>query len=428
MNKRKLLVVDTSVLLYDMESIHSFPGNDVIIPLIVLDELDKFKDKPGLLGESARYVNRFLDLLRDKGALNESITIEEIDQTIRVELRASKDPKIEDFDWGRADNRIIGTCLYLQQQNPEQKVKVITKDINMRVKCDSLGLDAEDYFRDHLDLKDCEEYAGWEEVYVNPEDIDRFYENGELSLEESLHPNQFVVGKCGSSSFIGIHQDGIIKNNKLKISKVIGLEPRNKEQKFAIEALLRDEISLVTLTGIAGSGKTFLTLMAALEGLQEDKYDRIVITRSIQPVGRDLGYLPGSLSEKMTPWLAPIADNVRHAFKDTTYFDLMIEKGSIEIAPLAYIRGRTFNNSFVIVDEAQNATIHELKTIITRVGANSKVVLLGDTDQIDTPYIDQRSNGLSIVIEKFKTSKFHAHVKLAKGQRSGLASEASKIL
>ena len=171
-----------------------------------------------------------------------------------------------------------------------------------------------------------------------------------------------------------------------------------------------------------------MNLMCALEGLQEDLYERIVITRSIQPVGRDLGYLPGDMNDKMDPWLAPIADNIKSAFRDTTYFDIMIEKHKIEIAPLAYIRGRTFNDSFVIVDEAQNATIHELKTIITRVGAGSKVVLLGDTDQIDTPYINKNSNGLSNVVEKFKCSKNHAHVKLDKGQRSEIASEASKIL
>jgi PhoH-like ATPase len=182
------------------------------------------------------------------------------------------------------------------------------------------------------------------------------------------------------------------------------------------------------LTGIAGSGKTFLTLMAGLSGIYEKKYKRIVVTRSIQPVGRDLGYLPGDMDDKMDPWMAPLVDNFRHAFSDITYFSMMREKGTIDIAPLSYIRGRTFNDSFVIVDEAQNATIHELKTIVTRIGKGSKVVLLGDTDQVDTPYIDSRSNGLTIVIEKFRMESVSGHVRLSRGQRSELASLASKIL
>ncbi len=430
MGNRKILVVDTSVLLYDMNSIHSFPGNDVVIPLIVLDELDRFKDRPGLLGESARYVNRYLDLLRDHGKLNEKVTISENGQTIRVELRKSINEAAKDLDLDltRGDNRIIATALLLKKENPKKKVKVITKDINLRVKCDSIGLDAEDYFNDHIDIDDSE-YSGWKEVYMSDDDVDEVFQEGSVFTEdEEIFENQFVVGKGGTKSFIGIYRDGEIGKLVHKVSKVINLEPRNKEQKFAVEALCRDDIPLVTLTGLAGSGKTFLALMCALEGLQTGKYSRIVFTRSIQPVGRDLGYLPGSMEEKMNPWLAPFLDNLRHVFKDTTYFSMMTEKNEIEVAPLSYIRGRTFNDCFVIVDEAQNASIHELKTIITRMGENSKVVLLGDTDQIDTPYIDRKSNGLTNVVEKFKNNVLHAHVHLNRGQRSDLASEASRIL
>tara|TARA_B100000029_G_scaffold171609_1_gene167976 strand:- start:1414 stop:2655 length:1242 start_codon:yes stop_codon:yes gene_type:complete len=413
-----------------MNSIHSFPGNDVVIPLIVLDELDRFKDRPGLLGESARYVNRYLDLLRDHGKLNEKVTISENGQTIRVELRKSINEAAKDLDLDltRGDNRIIATALLLKKENPKKKVKVITKDINLRVKCDSIGLDAEDYFNDHIDIDDSE-YSGWKEVYMSDDDVDEVFQEGSVFTEdEEIFENQFVVGKGGTKSFIGIYRDGEIGKLVHKVSKVINLEPRNKEQKFAVEALCRDDIPLVTLTGLAGSGKTFLALMCALEGLQTGKYSRIVFTRSIQPVGRDLGYLPGSMEEKMNPWLAPFLDNLRHVFKDTTYFSMMTEKNEIEVAPLSYIRGRTFNDCFVIVDEAQNASIHELKTIITRMGENSKVVLLGDTDQIDTPYIDRKSNGLTNVVEKFKNNVLHAHVHLNRGQRSDLASEASRIL
>jgi len=427
MSRRKILVLDTSVLLYDMNSIHSFVGNDVVIPLVVLDELDRFKDKPGLLGESARYVNRYLDGLRDFGNLNSGVSILESDQTIRVELKVPKIEVLKDWDTDKGDNRIIATALYLKNNNSDTKVKVITKDINLRVKCDALGIAAEDYFNDHVEFED--DYMGWTCINVSDEDVDALYSDTfSPGVDIILFENQFVMAKSANKSFIGIYKDGKIRKLVHSLSKIIRLEPRNKEQKFAIEALCEPSIPMVTLTGLAGSGKTFLTLMAALEGIQTKEYDRIIITRSIQPVGRDLGYLPGDVDDKMDPWLSPIIDNVKSAFNDRTYFDMMVEKGKIEIAPLAYMRGRTFDNSFLIVDEAQNATVHELKTIITRVGEGSKVILLGDTDQIDTPYINKKSNGLSNVISRFKHNILHAHVHLARGQRSELASEASRIL
>ena len=429
MNNRKMLVIDTSVLLYDMRSIHSFPGNDVVIPLIVLDELDRFKEKPGLLGESARYINRFLDNLREHGKLDQGIIIPDSDQTIRVALKTPRYDILNDWDQDKGDNRIISVALGLKEDFPEDPVKVVTKDINLRVKCDALGIRAEDYFADHIDIESEGEYTGWREIALMPEQIDQFYSsNFEAPKDLALIENEFVVAKSGSSSFIAQHRKGKFHKLNCKIESISKVEPKNKEQKFAIESLLHDDIPLVTLTGLAGSGKTFLTLMSALEAKNQGTYSRIVFTRSIQSVGKDMGYLPGDIKEKMAPWLAPIVDNFRHVFKDVTYFDMMIERGEIEIAPLSYIRGRTFNDCFVIVDEAQNATIHELKTIITRIGTNSKVVLLGDTDQIDTPYIGKNSNGLSIVINKFKNNSLHSHVHLARGQRSELASAASKIL
>jgi PhoH-like ATPase len=195
-----------------------------------------------------------------------------------------------------------------------------------------------------------------------------------------------------------------------------------------LHALRKAEIPLVCLTGLAGSGKTFLALMSGIDEMMSGKYERIIVTRNIEPVGRDIGFLPGDIKEKMSPWLSPLMDNFRHHFKDKTYFEMMMDKGQIEIAPLSYIRGRTFSNAYLIVDEAQNATIHELKTVITRIGENSKIVLMGDTDQIDTPYIDKRSNGLSIVIDKFAGSNMMAHVHLTRGERSALATYASRIL
>jgi PhoH-like ATPase len=432
MSNRKILVLDTSVLLYDKEAIHSLPGNDIIIPLTVLDELDRFKEKKGLLGENARYVNRFLDTLREEGRLDEEIRLEENDQTIRVEIEGSNEIKIpEGLDAKHADNRILATALFLQKSNPGKVTKIITKDINLRVKSDALGLPAEDYYKDHIETDEI--YTGETELYLSDKDVDHFFEYGKIEEPEidiELLPNQFVLGKGGSGgSMLGIYRDNnISKLTQSEACKHVGIEPRNKEQKFALTLLSDPDIQLVTLTGIAGSGKTFLTLLSAMGHLGLENYKRIIFTRSIEPVGRDLGYLPGDMDEKMAPWLAPIVDNFRHAFGDTTYFECMRQKGQIDIAPLSYIRGRTFNDSFVIVDEAQNATIHELKTVITRIGHGSKVVLLGDTDQVDTPYIDSKSNGLSIIIEKFKDSSLAGHIRLSRGQRSDIATLASKIL
>jgi len=443
---RKTFILDTSVLLYDSTAIHSFPGNDIVLPLVVLEELDKFKERQGLVGQNARYVNRFLDEMRSVQVDDDGWrTKEEYDMRYRFELSVEIHECVpEGFDIGYNDNIIIGCALHLASNR--DNVFVITKDINLRVKCDAVGLGVEDYLKDRVE-EDVDTLCGWKKLDLFPEDFAEFYESGRLRIDEEAHPNQFIIGKSETNqSLLGIHKKGMVHPLVHKMDGLISVEPRNAEQSFAIEALLDPSIPLVCLTGLAGSGKTFLALMAGLSRMSSGTtpkgrtlgadfppemrvgYDRLVISRTLQPVGRDLGYLPGSMEEKMQPWLMPILDNVRHAFKDTSYFQMMIEKGDIEIAPIPYIRGRTFSNSILIVDEAQNATIHELKTIITRMGANSKIVLLGDVDQIDTPYIDRQSSGLSIVIDKFKDSPLCAHVNLSKGQRSDLASVASNIL
>ena len=430
-NKRKVFILDTSVLLYDKESIHSFPGNDVVIPLVVLDELDRFKEKPGLLGENARYINRFLDNLRSVGSLHELVEIHD-DQTIRVEINHNKNVP-DGLDPGAADNRIIAVAHNLSQEI-RQKVVVVTKDINFRVKCDALNIFAEDYYKDRIVSNENQIYSGQIEIMLSEDMINDFYENKSLDVssiqDARFFPNQFVIAKSHNrASLLGkVCGDFIKPVTGINSDGYVDIRPRNKEQKFALDLLIREDIPLVTMTGIAGSGKTFLTLMCALYGVHNKKYDRIIITRSIQTVGKDIGYLPGTIKEKMDPWLSPVVDNFRHAFKDTTYFDMMREKGQIEVAPLSFIRGRTFNNAFIIVDESQNASIHELKTIITRVGENSKIVLLGDIEQIDTPYIDSLSNGLTIVVEKFKGADLAGHITLLKGERSRLATLASKLI
>jgi PhoH-like ATPase len=426
MEKRKILVVDTSVLLYDKESIHSFPGNEVIIPITVLDELDRFKDKPGILGESARYVNRFLDFLRQKGRLHEGVMIEEENQIIRV---ITEEPKIEVLDGSRGDNKIIAAALALQKKT-KRKVKVITKDINLRVKCDALGLEAEDYYKDYLDVTEDDKVP--EKIQMTDSEIDRLYDDGSISAQDyNLNENSYhiLIGNTPSKSVLCIHSDGkFFKLSDNQKNEQTDVKPRNKEQRYALHALRSENIPLVCLTGLAGSGKTFLTLMSGLEEMLAGKYERIIVTRNIEPVGRDIGYLPGDLNEKMGPWMSPLVDNFRHHFKDKAYFEVLMEKGKIEIAPLSFIRGRTFNDAYIIVDEAQNATIHELKTVVTRIGEGSKIVLMGDTDQIDTPYIDKRSNGLSIVIDRTKDTNLATHIHLSRGERSALATYASKVL
>lgn len=438
---RKCFIIDTSVLLYDGKSVHSFPGNDVIIPLVVLDELDRKKERHGVVGENARYVNRYLDNLRKNGNLHTGIKIENIDQTIKVQLSGFDNVPVG-LDPDMADNKIISAAIYSAGMI-DQEVIVVTKDINFRVKCDALGIKSEDYYKDkiisHLD----DSYTGYSDIEVdNSSIIDNLYnekttpdeiENLVDSLGRTPYENEFLCVKHGQQSFLGIYSENNIYkllSDKELDEGLVGIKSRNREQLYALNALNDDNIPLVTITGLAGSGKTFITLMSAISALNRREYERIIITRNIQPVGRDIGFLPGDLNDKMTPWMAPIIDNFRHGFKDKdlTYFNAMRQKGTIEIAPLSFMRGRTFSNTFLIMDEAQNATIHELKTVITRMGTGSKLVLLGDVDQIDTPYIDALSNGLTVVSEKFKNQKVSAHVKLKKGERSYLSSIAAKII
>ena len=427
---KKQFIVDTSVILYDKNSIKSFTGHDVCLPITVLDELDNFKDKQGLLGEYARSVIRYLDNLRSLGNLDVGVYDPDTDITIRIIL---SEPLEEAERVGlcpdSSDNRIISAAINLQKETDGELI-VVTKDINLRVKFNSIGIKAEDYYKDHLPEK-LEHDIKSDVLEVTSEDINNIYEHGyfeDPGLISNFHENMFTALRAhDGSSALGVYQKGRWNLVREQEIKAYGVKARNKEQQFALYAL-RSKIPLVCMTGIAGSGKTFLALMSSLEGLNERRYERIVLTRPIQTVGKDIGFLPGDMKEKMSPWLSPVVDNFRHAFKDVTYFEAMVAKGNIEVAPLPYIRGRTFSDCVIIVDEAQNATVHELKTVITRTGNNSKIILLGDTDQIDTPYIDKRSNGLSIVSEKLSSSDLTASIHLCRGERSELATLVSNSL
>ncbi len=438
MSDRKLLIVDTSVLLYDADSIFQFKGNDVILPIVVLEELDRFKEKQGTIGSNARLVNRYLDELRSKGSLSAGIHISERDVTIRVINEEKEEDLPKSFPANTGDHRIISSALYLKSTHPNSCVRVVTKDINLRVKCDVLGISAEDYYRDlPSSVRDGNPiYSGAVQVSLDSDAIDCFYVDDGITLTATgVNPEMFIQNSLvvataydSSKSFIGM-----VKNNKIVHPRTLGdsmipIKPRSKEQRAAMHLLTDSDIPLVALTGLAGSGKTFLALAVGISGLKNKIYDRIIITRSIEPVGRDIGFLPGTVDEKMAPWLMPIVDNFRNAFADTSYFDMMRQKGEIEVSPITYVRGRSFTKSYVIVDEAQNLTIHELKTLITRCGQDTKMILLGDTDQVDTPYLDKYSNGLTIAIEKLKGQELFGHIRLDRGERSQLATLGSSLL
>lgn len=436
---KKYLVLDTSVLLYDKESIYNFGENDIIIPLIVLEELDKFKDKPGVLGENARHVNRTLDNLRNKGKLSEGVEFkEDSNAKISVATKIINTNEIDTFGRQSNDNIILATALHVRRMHEYSEVKVITKDINLRVKCDALGVNAEDYYADHKFIKEDQGlYKGFTEIIVDAGLISSIYGNKSASLSEDiiseneLNQNQFLVLKTETNqSALCIFKDNeaILLPSKDEIYKKTKIMPKNKEQIFSLYLLCYCDIPLVSMTGVPGSGKTYLALMTALKFLESKSHNRIIFTRPIQTVGKDMGFLPGDMNEKMAPWLAPIVDNFRNEFGDLSYFEMLMDKGQIDVAPLAYIRGRSFNDAIIIVDESQNATIHELKTVITRTGKNSKIILIGDTDQIDLQYVDKISNGLTIVVEKMKNEQVTGHVNFEKGYRSDLANAAAKLL
>ncbi len=436
---KKTYVLDTSALLTDSDCINtSFANNDVLIPLKVLEELDKHKKRQDLVGANSRSVIRLLDSLRVKGSLYEGVRIGKGKGILKVKGYDHSMTFPPDLDLTIPDHQILAVAL--SEKDAGAKIIVVSNDINMRVICDSLGMDSEDMNPEKVVESSSNLYTGFADVIVDDEFIDRFYENENLILpeqKEKLFANQYVMltsslnnKKTALAKFIApnLPLARLVPFGKKGIN---GIKPRNKEQSFALDLLMNPEIPLVSIVGKAGCGKTMLAIAAGLEqtiGL-DNKYSRLIVSRPVQPMGKDIGFLPGTLEEKMSPWLRPIQDNLQFLMgNDKITLDMYMQKGVIEIEAITYIRGRSISNAYIIIDEAQNLSMHEIKTIITRVGENSKVVLTGDIEQIDNVYVDETTNGLTYVAEKFKPYDLAGHITLMTGERSKVATLASKIL
>ena len=445
MSRKKTYVLDTNVYLTDFNSIHSFKNNDIVVPFKVLEEVDKHKKRQDAVGSNARRIIRIFDELRTRGSLQNGVRLGKGKGILYVRgYDSSLLP--EEFRPSDPDNQIIATALTEQQRSP-RKVILVSRDINMRVKCDSLGLLTEDYTVGRIVEAASELFTGTSSHLVDDEVIDRFYEGDDIILDEqdvTLFTNQFVMlvsnsneKKTALARFYD-YDSPLKRMNGDWRDGIWGVIPRNKEQQFAFEVLMDPKVEVVSLIGKAGSGKTLCALAAGLEQLlkpgkrgedREGIYSRLIVTRPVQPLGKDIGYLPGTMEEKMAPWLMPIQDNLQYLLgDDRTTLEMYMSDGTIEVEALTYIRGRSISNAFIIVDEAQNLTKHELKTIITRVGEGTKIILTGDIEQIDNMYIDETTNGLTYAVERFKKYDLSGHVTLQKGERSRVATLAAKIL
>lgn len=440
---KKAFVLDTNVLLHDPNAIFRFEDNDVVLPITIIEELDRFKKQPQETGRNARQVSRTLDDLRAQGHLTKGIELSN-GGILRVALcdRITLKELPPELEGDQADNAILAVALELKNQC-NCPVVLVSKDTNLRIKADVLGLLAEDYSTDKVDFEGL--YTGMTEVMVSTDTISQLFQSGHTLLSEKTWPNQAVtlVDSLNPShtalALASEKRSEVVPLPKFPHNGISRIRARNREQKFAFELLMQDSISLVTLVGKAGTGKTLLAIAAGLHKVADEKhYSRLLIARPIVPMGRDLGYLPGDIDEKLTPWMQPLYDNFDLIFgtQETSGqpphwrrgHEELIEQGLLQIEPLTYIRGRTIPNQFLIVDEAQNLTPHEVKTILTRAGENTKIVLTGDPEQIDNPYVDAASNGLTYVVERFKAEAIAGHITLYQGERSGLAERAAALL
>lgn len=439
---RKNFILDTNVLLHDPRALFHFADNDVVIPIYAIEEIDQFKRDLSELGRNARQVARYLDKFREQGRISDGVKIEN-GGTVRV-LFSDRDLPKAMANLAGADNRILAVALDVKEKEPNTKAILVTKDTNLRIRADALGLTAADYDFEKVEISDI--YTGMQEVPVPAASIDEFYNVGEVALEQvpggAFAPNEFALLRDRENPQHTAM--GKFRADKSRITSLMrmpkegvwGIRPRNKEQSFALDLLLNDDVKLVTLVGKAGTGKTLMAIAAGLhKTMEESVYQKMLVSRPIFPLGRDIGYLPGTVEEKLNPWMQPIFDNVeflmnlsRAEKKAGRSYHELIDLGILAIEPLTYIRGRSIPNQFIIVDEAQNLTPHEVKTILTRVGDNTKIVLTGDPYQIDNPYVDATNNGLIHVVNRFKPERLAGHMTLSKGERSELAELAANLL
>src|SRR6056297_3246351 len=438
--RKKIFVLDTNVLLHDFNSIFKFQENTIVLPIVVLEELDHFKKGNDLINFHAREFTRVLDNLSGDFDTNKGIPLGDGMGKLYIETgKAFSSELSNSFPEHVPDHRILAIAEYWKNEKPNQQVILVTKDINLRVKAKSLGLKAQDYENDKVTDIDQIQSAAVIKDSIPADLIARLYEEPEgidvdkFKFDHEPHPHQYFIMKNGSSALAHYDAEKHIIERVKKIN-AYGIEPRNAEQAFSMDALMRSDIQLVALTGKAGTGKTLLSLAAALH--QRRNFQQIYLARPIVPLSnRDLGYLPGDAQEKIGPYMAPLFDNlsvIKHNYSPTSQdfqrIDDMLKNEKLVIEPLAYIRGRSLSRVFFIIDEAQNLTPHEVKTIITRAGEGTKIIFTGDIQQIDSPYLDSKSNGLSYLAEKIKHHPIYAHVLLEKGERSDLANLANDLL
>ncbi len=439
---KKIFVLDTSVILYSFDAINTFEDNDVAIPITVLEELDNFKKGNDTKNFQAREFIRIMDRLSETGTLQKWQKLEGKNKgKFKVVMDTTSNGNVDAekvYGTHKADHKILNVAISLQHEFPKRAVIMVTKDINLRIKAKALNIKAEDYQTGKIQNVDSL-YTGKAIIEnIDSAVIDKIYKNGFCETEDlkikEIRPHQYFILKSNKSSVLGYYnpvEDRIERIDKQAIHRIM---PRNAEQVFALHALLNPEVKLVTLQGIAGTGKTLLALAGALE--QRREFKQVFLSRPIVPLSnKDIGFLPGDAKEKIDPYMEPLYDNLKfirnqYSDRDREYQNIIAaqENEKIVISPLAYIRGRSISNVFFIVDEAQNLTPHEVKTIITRAGEGTKIVFTGDIYQIDTPYLDSQSNGLSYLIDKIKSHPLYSHVQLEKGERSELANLANEML
>ncbi len=438
---QKNFILDTNVLLHDPRSIYKFEDNHILIPIEVIEELDNFKRDLSDLGSNARRVVKDLDALRREGELRVGVSLDEGGSVRVVTGRFEEELRGSGLDSGRSTaNRILGLALHLRKTEPDHPTVLVTKSINLRLKADALGIYTEDY--EEPDFQDDETFLGYSEIEVDIDTIEAFKGEGTHTFEDrQFKPNECILmrDEGGSKAFalgriVGREGTNLIPAHHHG-EGVLGIEPLNLAQSFALEVLLNDDIKLVSLMGRAGTGKTLLAVAAGLyKVLEEDKYHKLLVSRPTMPMGRDIGFIPGDIEEKLRPWMKPIYDAVellqdidRRSRKRRIPADVLDSK-EIDIEPLTYIRGRSIPNQYMVIDEAQNLTPLEVKTIITRVGHGTKIILTGDPEQIDDPYMDRMSNGFAHVSKAFRGETIAAHITLSKGERSALAETAAALL